>query len=208
MIIKYLKLYDEPVKKAAFDTFLTVFFCVLWPTWYVLSNVLIEYLGFPWQLTCFIETPCDIYDWFKDRLIWLLDFLISYGPFIAVVITTICFAYCYLKRKISHTFVIRILFDKAVTPIFLTYFMAVLVNALLHVEPFERLKFLEQNWEPILSSSGLSFLGLLIFCWFVMSFAVNKQSKILETKRKEQDKKSITDRIHDFRRMVIEEFDS
>ena len=41
-----------------------------------------------------------------------------------------------------------------------------------------------------------------------MSFAVNKQSKILETERKEQDKKSITDRIHDFRRMVIEEFDS
>ncbi|HHY0582599.1 TPA: hypothetical protein ACVU5E_004678 [Vibrio parahaemolyticus] len=208
MIIKYLKLYDKPVCKAVVDTLVTVFFCALWPTLYVLSNTLKEYLGLPWQLSCFIEEACYWYEWLLNGLMWLLEAILTYGHFLVVILIGILFSYFYLKRKTTHTFIINYLFNKAVTPLFIVYYTATLVHWLLFLKPFERLEFLESNWEPVLSLSGLSFLALLIICWFFMRLAINLQAQILETDRQEKGERSVVDRIHDFRRVIIKEFES
>ncbi|TON34716.1 hypothetical protein CGH58_24500, partial [Vibrio parahaemolyticus] len=108
-----------------------------------------------------------------------------------VILIGILFSYFYLKRKTTHTFIINYLFNKAVTPLFIVYYTATLVHWLLFLKPFERLEFLESNWEPVLSLSGLSFLALLIICWFFMRLAINLQAQILETDRQEKGEKSV-----------------
>ncbi|WP_268012308.1 hypothetical protein [Aeromonas veronii] len=208
MIIKYLKLYDKPVSKAAFDTLLNVVCWALWPTLYVLSNVLEEYFDLDWQLSCFIKTPCDWYGQLKEVVLLLLKFMIVYGQFLIVIIIGIFFVYYYLKRNTTYTFLINYLFNKAAAPLFIVYFMAIFVNLLLFFKPLENLYFLEQNWKPMLSTDGLLFLALLVFCGFMMRLAINIQGKNLETMRKNNGEKSIIDRIHEFRREVIKEFDS
>ncbi|ELA4932373.1 hypothetical protein RFS42_004183 [Vibrio vulnificus] len=206
MIIKCLKLYDKPVRKALFDTVVTVVSCLFWPALYVLSQLAIEYLELPWKFTCFVEAPCSMWERLVDFMKVLFSYVLEYSLIIPFILMLLAFTYYYVKEMTNHAMAVKVLYEKAITPLFITYFTAVIVHGLLHIEKFESSVFLSEIWEPVYAYGGLKFILLTVLGWFVINFALNYQNARLAQERLNRGEKSIGDRIHEYRKKIIEEF--
>jgi hypothetical protein len=201
IIVFYLKLFDYPFWKAVVDTIVGVILCLIGPLLFVLGNLLRESLNLPWRWGC----TWDFWglDWLRDIVAAIIEFFVNtvfaYFDIFSFVILGVFFIRLYYKRKSISSFVALYVFKKVTTPLLISYFIFILVDSLIRTETFSKSEFLFNRWSATsASASGITFFLILIFLWFICTYALNKQSEIVSNEN--GDGESFMDKLHKIRK--------
>ena len=201
IIVFYLKLFDYPFWKAVVDTIVGVTLCLIGPLLFILGNVLRESLNLPWRWGC----TWDFWglDWLRDIVEAIIEFFVNtvmvYFDIFSFVILGVVFIRMFYKRKSISSFVALYVFKKVTTPLLISYFIFILVDSLIRTETFSKSEFLFNRWSATsASASGITFFLILIFLWFICTYALNKQSEIVSNENGNGE--SFMDKLHKIRK--------